>query len=122
MGSLEEFNDLNFRDEVLMSLMPVLVMFRTEWSGDSQILNLILEKIAVDYENELKIGNLLINKNEHTAYLYSHISEVPTLLLFKRGELFWKHIGLISYKKLNSDLKIILREINAKIGHIEESR
>ena len=88
-----EFTDENFQAEVLGSSTPVLVDFWAEWCMPCRMLAPTIEKIAKDYAGKVKVGKLDTDANRDVAAKYS-ISAIPTVILFKNGEVAQKFVGL----------------------------
>ena len=88
-----EFTDQNFEQEVLKSSTPVLVDFWAEWCMPCRMLAPTIEKIAKDYAGKVKVGKLDTDANRDVAAKYS-ISAIPTVILFKNGEVAQKFVGL----------------------------
>jgi thioredoxin len=88
-----EFTDQNFEQEVLKSSTPVLVDFWAEWCMPCRMLAPTIEKIAKDYVGKVKVGKLDTDANRDVAAKYS-ISAIPTVILFKNGEVAQKFVGL----------------------------
>jgi thioredoxin 1 len=88
-----EFTDQNFEDEVLKSSTPVLVDFWAEWCMPCRLLAPTIEKIAKDYAGKVKVGKLDTDANRDVAAKYS-ISAIPTVILFKEGQVAQKFVGL----------------------------
>jgi thioredoxin 1 len=88
-----EFTDDNFESEVLKSSTPVLVDFWAEWCMPCRMLAPTIEKIAKDYAGKVKVGKLDTDANRDVAAKYS-ISAIPTVILFKNGEVAQKFVGL----------------------------
>ena len=88
-----EFTDQNFDQEVLKSSTPVLVDFWAEWCMPCRMLAPTIEKIAKDYAGKVKVGKLDTDANRDVAAKYS-ISAIPTVILFKNGEVAQKFVGL----------------------------
>jgi len=101
---MTELTDANFESEVLQSLAPVLVDFWAVWCGPCKVIAPELEKIAEEKPADvLKIGKLNVDENRDTAIKYG-ISSIPTLLLFKDGEVVKKLIGAMGKDKLLSEI------------------
>ena len=91
--------DNSFEDEVLRSDDPVLVDYWAEWCGPCKIIAPVLEEIATEYEGKLKVAKLNIDENPDTPPKYG-IRGIPTLMLFKNGEVASTKIGAIPKSKL----------------------
>jgi thioredoxin 1 len=98
-----EFTDQNFEQEVLKSSTPVLVDFWAEWCMPCRMLAPTIEKIAKDYAGKVKVGKLDTDANRDVAAKYS-ISAIPTVILFKDGEVSQKFVGLRQEKDFKAAL------------------
>jgi len=97
---VREFTDQNFDAEVLAAAGPVLVDFWAEWCTPCIMLGPTIDKIAADYAGKAKVGKLDIESNRSVVERYA-ISAVPTLLIFRNGEVAQKFVGM----KREDDLK-----------------
>jgi len=88
-----EFNDSNFETEVLGSQTPVLVDFWAEWCGPCRMLAPVIDSLAEDYKGRVKVGKLDTDSNRNTAMRFS-INAIPTVLVFKGGQLVQRIQGL----------------------------
>jgi thioredoxin 1 len=88
-----EITDQNFEAEVLKSAQPVLVDFWAEWCMPCRMLAPTIEKIATDYSGKVKVGKLDTDANREVSIKYG-ISAIPTVILFKNGEVAQKFVGL----------------------------
>ena len=88
-----EFTDSNFETEVLGSQTPVLVDFWAEWCGPCRMLAPVIESLAEDYKGRVKVGKLDTDSNRNTAMRFS-INAIPTVLVFKGGQLVQRIQGL----------------------------
>ena len=102
-----QLSDSNFESEVINSQKPILVDFWAEWCGPCKMIAPELEKLAAEKNEELKIGKLNVDDNRDTAMKYS-ISSIPTLLLFKNGEIVKKLIGVMSKDKIITEISSFL--------------
>lgn len=97
--------DNNFETEVLKSENPVLIDFWAAWCGPCRIIAPIVEELASEYSGKAKIGKLDVDDNQQTAIKYG-VRSIPTLLIFKDGELKETIIGAVPkgqiVQKLNS--------------------
>ena len=98
-----EFTDQNFEQEVLKSSTPVLVDFWAEWCMPCRMLAPTIEKIAKDYAGKVKVGKLDTDANRDVASKYS-ISAIPTVILFKDGQVSQKFVGLRQEKDFKAAL------------------
>tara|TARA_B100000683_G_scaffold96304_1_gene94894 strand:- start:405 stop:728 length:324 start_codon:yes stop_codon:yes gene_type:complete len=84
----------NFDNEISSSNIPVLVDFWAEWCGPCKSLGPILEEISKDLKDKLQVVKVNLDENQDLAMKYS-IRSIPTLLLFKEGELVDTKVGLL---------------------------
>ena len=84
----------NFDNEISSSTTPVLVDFWAEWWGPCKMLGPILEEISEDLKDKLQVVKVNLYENQDLAMKYS-IRSIPTLLLFKEGELVDTKVGLL---------------------------
>ena len=88
-----EFTDENFESEVLKSSQPVLVDFWAEWCMPCKMLGPTIDKLAKDYAGKVKVGKVDTDANRDVAAKYS-ISAIPTVILFRDGQVAQKFVGL----------------------------
>lgn len=98
-ANVREFTDSNFDSEVLKSSQPVLVDFWAEWCMPCRMLTPTIEQIADDFAGKAKVGKLDTDANRNIAVKYN-ISAIPTVILFKNGEVRKKFVGLTSKDEL----------------------
>ncbi len=101
--NVQEFTDDNFKGEVLESSQPVLVDFWAEWCMPCRMLAPTIEKIAKDYAGKVKVGKVDTDANRDVAAKYS-ISAIPTVILFKDGQVSQKFVGLRQEKDFKAAL------------------
>ena len=92
-------NDNSFEKEVLKSESLTLVDFWAEWCGPCKMIGPALEEISEEMKNEIRITKLNIDENPSTPQKYG-VRGIPTLLLFKNGEVVAEKIGALSKTKL----------------------
>ncbi len=93
--------DDSFEQEVLNSDMPVLVDYWAEWCGPCKMIAPILEEIVGDYADKVKIAKLNIDENPNTPPKFG-IRGIPTLMLFKNGEVEATKVGALSKSQLTA--------------------
>ena len=91
----------NFEQEVLKSEIPVLVDFYAEWCGPCKMLSPIIDEIAKEYEGKAKIGKVNVDEEMSLAQKY-RVMSVPTVLVFKNGQLSGTSIGYVGKEKLTT--------------------
>src|SRR5438067_12038307 len=91
--NVKEFTDQNFDAEVLKSSQPVLVDFWAEWCMPCRMLAPTIDKIARDYNGKVKVGKVDTDSNRDISIKYG-ISAIPTVILFKNGQVAQKFVGL----------------------------
>ena len=98
-----EFTDANFDQEVIKASTPVLVDFWAEWCMPCRMLAPTIEKIAKDYAGKVKVGKIDTDVNRDVSIKYN-ISAIPTVILFKGGEVAQKFVGLKQEKEFKEAL------------------
>lgn len=93
MGAVAEINDDNFASEVLESAEPVLVEFWAPWCGPCRQLAPIVEELAAENDGAVKITKVNVDDASKVAQEYG-IQSIPTLLLFKGGEVQQRIVGV----------------------------
>jgi thioredoxin 1 len=102
-GKLTDVTDNNFQAEVLESEKPVLVDFWAAWCGPCRVVAPVLEEIASE-RDDLRIVKLNVDENQQTAAAFEVLS-IPTMILFKNGQVAKKVIGAYPKKRLESELE-----------------
>ncbi|MGA2330791.1 MAG: thioredoxin [Syntrophales bacterium] len=102
--SLIQFTDANFDQEVLKSERPVLVDFWAPWCGPCRAVGPVVEDLAEAYKGRVKVGKINIDDNPKTATTYGVMS-IPTLILFNKGDIMDKLIGLSPKERLEGLIK-----------------
>jgi len=93
--------DDSFTDEVLKSDIPVLVDYWADWCGPCKMIAPILDEIAQEYAGKLKVAKFNVDENTNTPPKYG-IRGIPTLILFKEGEVEATKVGALSKSQLTA--------------------
>jgi len=99
-----ELTDANFKQEVLELNVPVLVDFWAVWCMPCHMIAPTVEAIAKEYEGKLKVYKLNIDEAPETASNYG-IMSIPTLMIFKNGEVVDKIIGVVPKSELENVIR-----------------
>ena len=97
-----EIHDGNFETEVLGSQVPVLVDFWAPWCAPCRLISPVLEEIAQEYEGRVKIVKM--NTDSNTTAMNYHIRSIPTMLLFKDGQVVDQIVGAVPKKQITDKL------------------
>jgi thioredoxin 1 len=96
------FTDSSFDSDVLKAEVPVLVDFWAEWCPPCRMMGPTVDQVASDYDGKVKVGKLDVDSNQQTAMRYG-IRGIPTILLFKGGQVVEQKVGAIGkpeFKKM----------------------
>jgi thioredoxin 1 len=96
-----QLSDDNFEQEVLQSAEPVLVDYWAEWCGPCKMIAPILNEIADEYNGKIRVAKLNIDDNPQTPPKYG-IRGIPTLMLFKGGNVEATKVGAVSKSQLTA--------------------
>ena len=96
--------DANFEDEVLKSDKPVLVDFWAPWCGPCKAIGPVVEEIAGQFKDSIKVMKLNVDDNQKTALNYA-VRSIPTIILFKDGKVLDTIIGLVPKTRLEDLVK-----------------
>ena len=94
----------NFRKEVYESDIPVLVDFWASWCGPCMMLAPIIEKIAAEKEGTIKVGKVNVDEEPALAAEFAVMS-IPTLIVFKKGEIYRQSVGYMTEQEIEGLLK-----------------
>lgn len=98
-----EFTDDNFQGQVLDAEQPVLVDFWAPWCGPCKMLTPTIEELAGDYTGRVLVGKVNTDENPQTASSHN-ISAIPTVMLFKNGEVVDRFVGVTPKDKFAASL------------------
>ena len=98
-----EFKDATFEEDVLKSETPVLVDFWAPWCGPCRMLAPTVDAIAEEYEGKVKVGKVNTDENPQIATQHQ-INSIPTLMIFKGGEIVERLVGAIPKEKITEKL------------------
>ena len=96
-------SDESFEEEVLQSERPVLIDYWAEWCGPCKVIAPVLDEIATEYSDRLKVVKLNIDDNPQTPPKYG-IRGIPTLMVFKNGQVEATKVGAVSKAQLTAFL------------------
>jgi len=102
-GNVIEFNDANFKTEVLQNTDPVLVDFWAPWCGPCRQIAPMVEQLAEEYQGSVKIGKLNIDDSPESPNSYG-VSAIPTIMLFKGGQVVDRFVGVQPKSRLQQAL------------------
>lgn len=99
--SILHITDSSFEEEVLKSARPVMLDFWAEWCGPCKMIAPILDELAGQYEGKLTVAKINIDDNQKTPETYA-VRGIPTLILFKDGEVAATKVGAASKSQLEA--------------------
>ena len=99
LNNIVHVSDDSFEDEVLNSDVPVLIDYWAEWCGPCKMIAPVIDELAQEYGEKIKIAKLNIDENPETPPKYG-IRGIPTLMLFKNGNVEATKVGAVSKSQL----------------------
>ncbi len=107
MGDLLQVTDDNFEEEIIKSDIPAMVDFWAEWCGPCKMVGPIVEELAEQYKGKVKIGKMNVDENRQTPAKFG-IRAIPTLILFKDGNVAQTIVGAQPKSYIEDELKKLL--------------
>ena len=107
MGDILEVSDANFESEIINSEIPSMVDFWAEWCGPCKKVGPVVEELAAEYEGKIKIAKMDVDSNRQTPAKFG-IRNIPTLILFKGGEVVNTIVGAQPKTSIEEELKKLL--------------
>ncbi len=100
-NKVQELNELNFEEQVVKSDIPVLVDFTATWCGPCKAIAPLVDQLADEFDGKMRVGKLDIDASPGIAQRYG-IRGVPTLYVFKGGEIVGKMVGAAPKQNIKS--------------------
>jgi thioredoxin 1 len=107
MSDVLEITDKNFEEEILNSDIPAMVDFWAEWCGPCKMVSPAVEELAQEYKGKIKIGSMDVDSNRQTPARFG-IRNIPTLILFKGGEVSQTIVGAYPKSHIDEEIKKLL--------------
>lgn len=107
MANILEVTDDSFDSEIVNSDIPAMVDFWAEWCGPCKMVGPVVEELAGEYQGKIKIAKMDVDNNRQTPTKFG-IRNIPTLILFKDGEVKNTIIGAQSKSAIEEELKKLL--------------
>ncbi len=104
---IKHVSDASFEGDVLQSTLPVLVDYWADWCGPCKMIAPILDEVSTDYVGKLQIAKMNVDENRDTPAKYG-IRGIPTLMLFKDGQLAATKVGAMSKAQLTAFIDLQL--------------
>ena len=98
------FNEENFESEVINSDKTTIVDFYADWCGPCKMMSPVIDKIAEENAENIKVGKVNVDDNQELAMKYNVMS-IPTIMIFKNGELSKTFIGVTSKSEIEEAIK-----------------
>lgn len=98
------FNEKNFDQEVIKSNLPVLVDFWAQWCGPCRAVAPVIEELSTELQGKMKVGKVDVDEAQNLAADFE-VSSIPTIMVFKNGQVVDQFIGAMSKAQLLSKIK-----------------
>ena len=98
-GKLLHVTDADFEEEILKSSTPALVDFWAAWCGPCRTVGPVVEELAGEYSNKVKVAKLNVDDNKQTPSKYG-VRGIPTLMLFRNGQVVDQIVGAVPKSKI----------------------
>ncbi|MBT3796367.1 MAG: thioredoxin [Candidatus Marinimicrobia bacterium] len=105
--NVKEFTSANFNTEVLESETPVLVDFWAEWCGPCRVIAPVVDEIATEYSQKVKVGKLNVDNENQIASQFG-VRSIPALLIFKNGTVANQIVGAVPKNKITEILDSVI--------------
>ena len=105
--NVKEFTSENFSTEVIESDTPVLVDFWAEWCGPCRVIAPVVDEIATEYSQKVKVGKLNVDNHNQVASQYG-VRSIPALLIFKNGAVANQIVGAVPKNKITEILDSVI--------------
>jgi thioredoxin 1 len=107
MADVLEVTDQTFEEEIINSDKPVMVDFWAEWCGPCKMVSPVVEELANQYKGKIKVASMDVDRNRNTPARFG-IRSIPTLILFKGGDVVQTIVGAQPKNRIDDELKKLL--------------
>ena len=107
MADVMQITDENFDEQIMKSDLPAMVDFWAEWCGPCKMVGPVVEELAKEYEGKIRVGSMDVDSNRQTPGRFG-IRNIPTLILFKDGEVAQTIVGAHPKSYIDGELKKLL--------------